>query len=521
VDKPNAPSPSPALSHAASTSWFLLAVLWCVLLLLAAWRPLALPDEGRYSEIGRWMLVSGDWLTPRLNGIPFFHKPPLLYWLEAISMGIFGVHAWAARLVPALHAGLMLTTLYIASRFIGGELLARRATLMLGTSLSFLIGGQYINHDMLVACWIGVAIWSFAAAFMEGERPGVRLALIGFIACALGVLTKGLIGIALPGLVLLLWLIWTRQLHKIIHLPWLRGLALFCVLALPWFVLVYQQFPTMLSYMFGTQQFSRFTGTTFNNARAWWFYLLCLVLLLFPWTLFLRTTPYKVLDTRQKAWLSLLWIWVAAIVVFFSLPHSKLIGYVLPVMPALALLAAIGYGEWMKYRPHMSRWLLPTLALLAMLLAMGTTMVAGRFSLAQATIDVAQTLACEASPDDTIYALDGYPYDLPFYTGAKKPMVVIQDWAELRRSAGDSWQRELFEGADFDASAAGALQGLEVLAAARNRPGNWLLLPSGMAQQQRPAGWTPVQAGVSWTLLRSTSESPVTAQHKGLSGCKH
>ena len=496
-------------------------MLWAILLLLATWRPLAIPDEGRYSEIGRWMLVSGDWLTPRLNGIPFFHKPPLLYWLEAVSMGIFGANAWAARFVPACHAGLMLTALYLASRHIGGELLARRATLMLGCSLSFLIGGQYINHDMLVACWIGVAIWSFAASFMHGEKPDVRLALIGFVACALGVLTKGLIGIALPGLVLLLWLIWTRQLHKIIRLPWLRGLALFAVLALPWFVLVHQQFPSMLNYMFGTQQFSRFTGTTFNNARAWWFYLLCLVLLLFPWACFVRPTPYATLDTRQKAWLSLLWIWVVAIVGFFSIPHSKLIGYVLPVMPAWALLAAIGYGEWMKNRPQVSRWLLPTLALPATLIAMGTTLVGGRFSMTQTTRDVASTLACEASPNDTVYALDGYPYDLPFYTGAKKPMVVIQDWDELRRTAGDSWQRELFEGADFDASAAGALQGFNVLAAARNQPGNWLLLPSAMAQQQRPAGWTLVQKGVNWTLLRSTSESPEPAQQKGLAGCKH
>jgi 4-amino-4-deoxy-L-arabinose transferase-like glycosyltransferase len=492
-----------------------------VLLLLAAWRPLALPDEGRYGEIGRWMLVSGDWLTPRLNGIPFFHKPPLLHWLEATAMAIFGVHAWAVRLVPALHAGLMLTALYIAARHISGERLAQRAALMLGCSMAFLIGGQYINHDMLVACWIGVAIWSFASSFMQGERPDVRLALIGFAACALGVLSKGMIGFALPGLVLLIWLIWTRQLRKITRLPWLRGLALFSVLALPWFVLVHQQFPEVLTYMFGTQQVSRFTGTTFNNARAWWFYLFCLVLLLFPWIFFVRPTPYAVLDTRQKAWLSLLWIWIVAIVGFFSIPASKIIGYVLPVMPPLALLSAIGYGEWMKNKAHISRRLLPALALLSVLMAVGATVVAGRFSLKQSSIDVAQSLACEASPQDTVYALDGFPYDLPFYTGATKSMVIIQDWAEDRLSAGDSWQRELFEGANFDAAAGRVLQGPEVLATAAQSPGNWLLLPSAHSRLDRPTGWTTVQEGASWTLLRSASKSPEAAQHKGLAGCKH
>ena len=97
-------------------TYLLLGALWALLLVLAAVRPLALPDEGRYSEVGRWMLMSGDWLTPRLNGIPFFHKPPLLHWLQAASMAVFGVGAWAARLVPAAHAGLMLLTVYLTAR---------------------------------------------------------------------------------------------------------------------------------------------------------------------------------------------------------------------------------------------------------------------------------------------------------------------------------------------------------------------------------------------------------------------
>jgi len=83
-------------------SWWSLLGLWLTLLVLAAWRPLALPDEGRYGDVGRWMLVSGDWLAPRLDGIPFFHKPPLLHWLQAITLGLTGVHAWGSRLVPAL-----------------------------------------------------------------------------------------------------------------------------------------------------------------------------------------------------------------------------------------------------------------------------------------------------------------------------------------------------------------------------------------------------------------------------------
>jgi 4-amino-4-deoxy-L-arabinose transferase-like glycosyltransferase len=202
------------------TSWLILALLWALLLVLSVLRPLAVPDEGRYGDVGRWMLLSGDWLTPRLNGLPFFHKPPYLYWLQALSLATFGINEFALRLIPALHVGLMLVALYLAARAITAEHIARRAAIMLGTSLTFLVGGQYVNHDMLVAAWISVAIWCFAFSFMAGDRPQAMLARLGFVACALGMLSKGLIGFVLPGLVLLVWLVWTRQLRKILYLPW-------------------------------------------------------------------------------------------------------------------------------------------------------------------------------------------------------------------------------------------------------------------------------------------------------------
>jgi hypothetical protein len=97
----------------------------------------------------------------------------------------------------------MLLALYLSVRQFATEVIARRAVWMLGTSLSFLLAGQYVNHDMLVAAWIGVAIWCFALAFMHGNKPHAGLARWGFVACALGVLSKGMIGLALPGLVLL------------------------------------------------------------------------------------------------------------------------------------------------------------------------------------------------------------------------------------------------------------------------------------------------------------------------------
>ena len=507
-------------------TYLLLGALWALLLVLAAVRPLALPDEGRYSEVGRWMLMSGDWLTPRLNGIPFFHKPPLLHWLQAASMAVFGVGAWAARLVPAAHAGLMLLTVYLTARRVSSPAVARRAALMLGTSLSFLAGGQYLNHDMLVAAWIGIAIWSFALAFLHGERPHVGWARLGFAACALGLLAKGLIGVALPGLVLLLWLLATRQWAKVLRLPWFSGLAIFAAIALPWFVLAELKHPGLFDYLFGVQQFGRYTGTTFNNARPVWFYLPVLAGLLFPWFIFILNQlkpPVQQADIAidsiaRSVWL-LCWIWIVAIVGFFSVPHSKIVGYVLPVLPPLCLLAALGWSRWMGGRRAERRWFVAA-SVLALVLGLAFTVLGGRYSARHSVQDIARTLACQAAPTDTVYAVGGYPYQLPFYTQSVQPMVVLQDWPTERQVAGDSWRRELFEGTVFDAAAGAVLQQPEVQTVAVQLPHRWLVAPNDVAPQKIAPGWVLVQQGVAWSLWRSAPQPPETVPRPTLAGCR-
>ena len=511
-------------------SWLTLAALWLVLLLMAATRPLAVPDEGRYGEIGRWMLQSGDWLTPRLNGIPFFHKPPYLYWLEAISLAAFGVNEVALRLVPALHVGLMLVALYLAARKISSEQVARRAAIMLGTSLTFLIGGQYINHDMLVATWIGVAIWCFAFSFMAGDKPDALLARLGFAACALGMLSKGLIGIALPGLVIFIWLIWTRQFKKMRYLPWLSGLAVFAVIALPWFVMAQQKYPQFFDYMFIGQQLNRYTAKSYNNPQPWWFYLLSMVLLLFPWVFFAlnqvrqqATQKLGQLPPVAKAWWRLCWIWAGAITLFFSIPNSKLIGYILPVMPPLALLAALGWERTMAHRAR-AGLVFASLCLLNIGIALAIVTQVGKVTRTGRAQDIAQVLACAARPSDTVYVSDAFPYDLPFYAQTRKPMVVLDNWPAQRAQASDGWQRELFEGADFDAQASKVLQSPEVLAPAGAVPGSWFVAQTGNRMAEGVTGWKLFYQGAGWVLYQSGSglaaEGPKAAEQKGLPGCK-
>lgn len=504
------------------------------MVLMATLRPLALPDEGRYGEVGRWMLQSGDWLAPRLNGLPFFHKPPYLYWLQATALAAFGVNELALRLVPALHAGLMIVALYLATRTISTELIARRAVLMLGTSLTFLVGGQYVNHDMLVATWIGVAIWCFAFAFMAGERPNATLARLGFVACALGMLSKGLIGIALPGLVLLIWLLWTRQFKKVLYLPWFSGLALLALVAVPWFVIAQQKYPQLFDYMFINQQFKRYTTTAYNNPQPGWYYLQVLLVVFFPWVFFalfqvrrqargLALQAGAALAPVAKAWWLLGWIWVVAIIVFFSIPNSKLVGYILPVMPALALLAALGWERAFAHRARAGT-LFAALCLLNLGIALVLMTQVGQVTRSGRAQDVAQALACAARPSDTVYVMDKYPYDLPFYAQTAKPLVVLADWAQLRLESRDGWQRELYEGADFDPQAAQVLQSPAVLGPAGAVAGNWFLARIGNQAAVGVAGWKLFYQDAGWLLYRSggqsAAEGPVTAEQKGLPGCK-
>jgi 4-amino-4-deoxy-L-arabinose transferase-like glycosyltransferase len=500
------------------------AGLTLVLWVLAWFRPLALPDEGRYGDIGRYMLLSGDWLAPRLDGIPFFHKPPLLHWLQAAALKIAGVHPWVSRGVLVAHAALMLWAMAWATRKIWGEQVAQRAVLMLGTSLAFLIGGQYINHDMLVAAWIGVAIWCFALSLLQGDRPCPTLARWGFVACALGVLAKGLIGLVLPGLVLFVWITLTRQWRKILYLPWLSGLGLLACIALPWFIWVERVHPGVFDYLIVGQHFGRYTGTTFNNPWPWWFYGVILCGLLFPWTLLAYASGLARLIRQPWAWWrpaspeqALLWVWLIAIALFFSMPRSKLVGYILPVLPPLAVLAALAWQRWIAPR----RWgdgVFAALCVANLAIATGANQVASHYTLSKrSSADVAQRLACEIQPGDEVWAAGAYPYDLPYIANLSKPVRVLNDWEHARRTAGDNWQREMFEGAPFDPDAAQhIMQPLDQLHAPHTEH-DWLVTPVGRWQANELKSWQLVQQGRVWSLWRgSAGEGPESAQHKGL-----
>ncbi|HUR89742.1 MAG TPA: glycosyltransferase family 39 protein [Ramlibacter sp.] len=421
-----------------------LAFAW---LAATAWlRPLAVPDEGRYVGVAWDMLRTGDWLVPRLDGLPYFHKPPLFYWLTAAAMSVSDSSLLAARFAPWLGACLAAASLFLFARRWFGNEFASWTLLALVTAPLFFFGAQYANLDMLVAGCITATILAFAhAALLEPGAPGrTKVLLAGYALCALGVLAKGLIGIVLPGMVLVLWLVWERRWMAMVRLLWLPGIALFFVVAAPWFIAMQERFSGFMHYFFIVQHFQRFATSGFNNAQPFWFYVAVLAVLALPWTLWLA-------GTRKLAWRGaetatsvrhLMLVWLASITLFFSIPNSKLVGYIFPVVVPLIFLA-VDAGV-ATARPKLWRTSAVIAAVLCLVAAIAIDMKADR---SQAVIGNA--LRERIQPGDAVIALEEYRFAIPLVARLESPMVVVSDWSPQSVASRDNWRKELADAAVF------------------------------------------------------------------------
>ncbi|MCG6037182.1 glycosyltransferase family 39 protein [Acinetobacter baumannii] len=342
------------------SSRFLLIFLPIWLFVLSWIRPLSVPDEGRYGDISRSMFESGDWLIPRINSLPFMHKPPLLHWLSSIFMELFGMHIWVLRLVPVLAATLMLVSLFLFVRKHISERVAQLTAIILGTNLLFFGSSEYINHDLLLASWITVSVLCFVDFTISARKS---ILFLGYFAGAAAFLSKGLIGVLIPGMILLPWLLYTKQWKKIPSLLNPLAILLFILLVSPWLYAVQLKYPQFLHYFFIDQQFSRFSSKEFNNKQPWCFYLLILFVSFLPWILSSRFQSIKAVfqNYKKSALLALLVWWFISVTVFFSIPPSKLAGYILPAVPPLAVFLALVINHVIKsdYKTKLQVWGLP------------------------------------------------------------------------------------------------------------------------------------------------------------------
>jgi 4-amino-4-deoxy-L-arabinose transferase-like glycosyltransferase len=321
------------------------AVLWLATLSL---RPLFNTDEGRYAEIPREMLAGGDWVIPHLNGLAYVEKPPLQYWATALSLRMMGPSEFGARLYTALCALAAVLIVALTANRLWGAAAGWRAGAVLASMLLFLAMGQLLTLDMSLTWYMTLALVGFLRAQPGNGAPGARheqgWMVLAWIATALGVLTKGVVAAALPVAVLILYSLYARDWS-----PWRRlhasiGLPLFLAIAIPWYWLAAQRLPDFLQFFFVHEHLARYLTPSADREEAWWFFGAVFLLGSMPWTLaalravfqgWRRPSPGAGFNAAL-----FLRIWVLFVCVFFSVSSSKLIPYILPAFPALALLTA-------------------------------------------------------------------------------------------------------------------------------------------------------------------------------------
>ena len=303
------------------------------------------PDEGRYAEIPREMVASGDWITPRLNGLKYFEKPVLQYWITAVSYLALGEEEFVARLWPALAGFLTLLLVYRMGRRIAGVRAGVLAAAVLATTFQFFVFSQIVTLDMGLSFFLTLALYGFLASQDRRAAPSQQRnsAILMWAAMALAVLSKGLVGVVLPALVLFAYIAIERDWKLLGRLHWGVGIPVFLLIALPWFVWVQVRNPEFFQFFFIREHFGRYALDEHRRAGAWYYFLAMLLIGSLPWSfMYFRAMFSSWRDSPINHFvinpLRLLILWVIAIVVFYSLSRSKLPGYILPVYPALAVL---------------------------------------------------------------------------------------------------------------------------------------------------------------------------------------
>ncbi len=487
------------------TSPIKLGLISVWLFICATVRFLSIPDEGRYADISRHMFESGDWLVPRLDSLPFIHKPPMLHWLSSIAMHIFGVHVWVVRLVPVLAASLLLIGTYLFVRKYLSQEIAELSILMMATNLLFFGSSQYVNHDLLLATGITLSVFCLVDFSLCNRKA---MLFLGYFFAASAFLTKGLIGILIPGMILLPWLLYTRQYKRIPAFFNPFALLFLAALTLPWLYQMQQIYPDFLHYFFIDQQFNRFHSNQFNNKQSWFFYLVILLVSLLPWLLTLRWTGLRTMLHQQRlnpVGQLLIW-WLVSVVIFFSIPPSKLAGYILPALTPLIILCAVAFEKstlntqqltrMQKYAPaafvgllgfvlaatlyfipldfnlsSVQKWQITLMAALLVYSPLLFLQLLHRHKLEYAHYVAACLIVlCSVVPFATrifdiknnhdqinftayihpntkVVFYDRYYYDLPFLLDLKKPVYVVTDW---QSNVSDNYAQELSDGLQFE-----------------------------------------------------------------------
>jgi 4-amino-4-deoxy-L-arabinose transferase len=328
----------------------LIAIVLFVLVYLTSLgaRPLVAPDETRYAEVPREMLASGDWVTPHLAGFRYFEKPPLGYWLNAVSIWAFGLNNFAVRLPSALSTGLAAVFVFILLRKFGGkDIPAVAGAMMYLVCLEvFVVGTLNVLDALFTMILTGTLTWFFLAAGggMACSARRWLLALCG-VFCGLVFLTKGFLAFLVPLLVVVPYMLWERRFRDLLRMAWLPLLTA-VVTALPWSLAIHLREPDFWRYFFWVEHIHRFSSPQAQHARALWFFLPVIAGGALPWTPLVGCIVSGLRrGGLQSPLIRFSLCWLIVPFALFSASRGKLATYILPCYPPLAILAAIGLAR--------------------------------------------------------------------------------------------------------------------------------------------------------------------------------
>jgi len=312
------------------------ALLYLAPLLLDA--PLTDPDEGLHAAISQEMIERGDFVVPRFLGRAFLDKPPLFFWAQAASMRAFGMTTAAARLPGLLFALLgIATTGWLASVLFDRRVAWIAATCYATMVLPFLLA-QAPVHDIAL-----VPFTNLALGFLW--RAGIRDSVLAGVVLGVSMLAKGLEGLAIIGVGYVLYLLITRALTWRLVARGVLVVVVAALVALPWYLAMNAREPGYLRYYFVDRHLLGFaTDTQRHSGQPWWFYLPVVVGGGLPWLLFVRVAG------RKAPPCALLWTWLIGAIALLSLSQSKAITYVLPAMPAVAIMAGVSIERMRTWR---------------------------------------------------------------------------------------------------------------------------------------------------------------------------
>ncbi len=359
------PEPAPAQRPRVRLS--ALAVLAAIVLLwfgTLGLRALYFPDEGRYAEIPREMLASGDFVTPRLNTFPYFEKPPLQYWLTAATFAVLGEGEFTARVAPALAGFAAMLAVVLTVRRIAGRRAGWMAGAMMAGSIGFFLSTQFLTLDTTLSALLTMALCAFllaqhARATAADRRQWMRVA---WALCALAVLTKGLIGLVLPMLAIGVYVVLARDFALLRRLEIGAGIVIVAVITLPWFVAVQARNPGFAEFFFIQEHWQRFTQPGHRRPGPIVYFVPIAIGYLLPW---LPALVVALVQRRPKTLTARVfspplfgWCWTGAIFVFFSVSSSKLPAYIMPALAGAAIAGGIALAARWSRTVTITAWTL-------------------------------------------------------------------------------------------------------------------------------------------------------------------